>query len=172
MVTAYGRAHRYPLPLSSIVEQIFLITNSAGWGTEDDCAVLRLYLLGRGNIRSGSLADVKPASTSSVTVKTIKDLLVGVHLAATAEIVSFAQILGISSQLLYEVIKDAAGTNKIFMLAYPQMQSHGSGSITAVPFSNKVGDSLVRSTFPGILFPLLLPAYLFLGVEKTGRHIG
>lgn len=38
---------RFPVPLVGVAEPLFLSAIADGWGGEDDCVVVRLYLGGR-----------------------------------------------------------------------------------------------------------------------------
>ena len=99
---------------------------SAGWGKEDDCVLVRVYLPGRWNLvnemaKSTVNEQAKPEPTS-VTVDDIKDLLVGVHLGAIAEAMSFCDFLGLDSDLMYDVVSNAAGSSAMFHKAFPEMR--------------------------------------------------
>ncbi|KAL9041095.1 MAG: hypothetical protein Q9180_001511, partial [Flavoplaca navasiana] len=44
IITQTARAHAIPLPLLSTAEQLYLSALTNGWGAEDDCELVRLYL--------------------------------------------------------------------------------------------------------------------------------
>ncbi|KAJ9602732.1 hypothetical protein H2200_012926 [Cladophialophora chaetospira] len=120
MVNACGRARRFPLILSSTAAQIFSSTIGAGLGYEDDCAPLRLYLLGRDGLSAETrkVTDAKEAqkseSASGITISTVRNILRAIHLAAAAEAISFAQELELNLQVFHDFVKDAAGASVMF----------------------------------------------------------
>ncbi|KAL8684202.1 MAG: hypothetical protein Q9218_008382, partial [Villophora microphyllina] len=105
IITSTSRAFQYPLPLLSIAEQLYLTSISAGLGKEDDCVTVRLYLPTQPKLvadQAGKPHTNNPPSTS-VTLETIQDLMIGVHLAAVAEAMSFCERLGIDTDLMFDI---------------------------------------------------------------------
>ena len=146
IITSTSRAKKFPLPLLSTAEQLYLTGISAGWGKEDDCVMVRLYLPGRGDLvakQAGVAAtDAKP--TSSITIETINDLMVGVHLAAVAEAMRFSQYLGLDTDLVYDIVSNAAGASAAFLTGFEEMRK-GAWSLKAVTGVDRIRDKLVRS---------------------------
>jgi 3-hydroxyisobutyrate dehydrogenase len=143
IITSTSRVKKFPLPLLSTAEQLYLTGISSGWGKEDDCVMVRLYLPGRGDLvakQVGVATDAHP--TSSITVETIKDLMVGVHLAAVAEAMKFSEHLGLDTDLVYDIVSNAAGASAAFLMGFEEMRK-GGWSLKAVTGVDKIRDKLV-----------------------------
>jgi len=95
---------------------------SAGWGKEDDCVLVRLYLPGRHNLVAQLAKPSDSRELSALSVSDIKDLMVGVHLAGMTEAMSFCDRLGIDSDLMFDVVSNAAGSSSVFLRAFSDMQ--------------------------------------------------
>lgn len=119
-MNAYGQARRFPLLLSSTAAQIFSSVINAGYGSEDDCTTLRLYLPGRldavveHRIQVRSEYPPTLGSALAITTSTVKDILRGIHLAAAAEAMSFARELDLDLRVFRDFVKDAAGASVMF----------------------------------------------------------
>jgi 3-hydroxyisobutyrate dehydrogenase len=143
IITSTSRAKKFPLPLLSTAEQLYMTGISAGWGKEDDCVMVRLYLPGRGDLvakQAGLATDVNP--TSPITVETIKDLMLGVHLAAVAEAMKFSEHLGLDTDLVYDIVTNAAGASAAFLMSFEEMRK-GAWSLKAVAGVDGIRDRLV-----------------------------
>jgi 3-hydroxyisobutyrate dehydrogenase len=143
IITSTSRAKKFPLPLLSTAEQLYMTGISAGWGKEDDCVMVRLYLPGRGDLvakQAGVATDVNP--TSPITVETIKDLMLGVHLAAVAEAMKFSEHLGLDTDLVYHIVTNAAGASAAFLMGFGEMRK-GAWSLKAVAGVDGIRDRLV-----------------------------
>lgn len=57
-------------------------------------------------------------------MKAINQLLVGVHLVATAEAVALAKKSGLDPQLMYKVITQSMGNSRVFEMKAPRMIEH------------------------------------------------
>ena len=115
---------------------------SAGWGKEDDCVLVRLYLPGRPDLVA-QLAKVPESSEiSPLSVSDIKDLMIGVHLAVMAEAMSFCEHLGIDSGLMFDVVSNAAGASSVFLKVFSDMQ-RANWSLKAVAGVEQIRTRLV-----------------------------
>lgn len=121
IITSTAREYRYPLPLLSTAEQLYLTAISAGWGTEDDCALVRLYVPSQPDLL-GTQAGRSPSATPTISLETIEDLMVGVHATATAEAMSFCTRLGIDVELMYDIVSNAAGASAVFNNRFAAMK--------------------------------------------------
>lgn len=63
-----------------------------------------LWLNGLGDQRFGMMVVLLRLSAS-----VMRDLLVGVHLAAMSEAMAFCEVLGIDTELTYDIVLNAAG---------------------------------------------------------------
>ncbi|KAI4163269.1 MAG: hypothetical protein LQ342_003004 [Letrouitia transgressa] len=136
--------YKFPLPLTSIAEQLYLTAISAGWAKEDDCELVRLYLPGKGDLvvkQTDSSPNSKP---SSITVDTIKDLLIGVHLVGMVEAMSFCDRLGIDASLMHGIVLNAAGASNTFREAYTPVKE-GNWSLKQVPGAKEIRDKLAKA---------------------------
>lgn len=55
------------------------------------------------------------------SLKTVQDLLVGVHAAAAAEAIGLAAAAGLDTQMVYNIIHDAAGNSAVFADIVPKL---------------------------------------------------
>lgn len=135
IVSGTAREERFPLPLVGAAEQLFLSAIGAGWGALDDCVVVRLYLpparpglvaerAGRASM-GGDGVGVGAGVNGGVGVGDIKDLMVGVHLAAMSEAMAFCERLGIETGLMYDIVSNAAGWSRGFEEYFPSMKEGG-----------------------------------------------
>ena len=104
------------------------------------------------------------------TVKTVNQLLAGVHIAAAAEAMAFGVRAGIDPQILYEVISNSAGSSWMFQNRVPHMLAGDYTPLSAVEiFVKDLG--IVLETGKEIRFPLPLSAaahQLFLMAAAAG----
>ncbi|KAL8735129.1 MAG: hypothetical protein Q9166_001005 [cf. Caloplaca sp. 2 TL-2023] len=146
IITQTSRQHSFPLPLLSTAEQLYLSAISAGWGAEDDCVLVRLYLPpGQGDLvaRQADRPDPLPIK-HNITLETIEDIIVGVHTAAIAEAMGFCEYLGIETDLMYDIVSHAAGTSRVFETAFQGMKEKG-WRIEGVEVGGEVGERLVSA---------------------------
>lgn len=142
IITSTSRAFKFPLPLLSTSEQLYMTGMSAGWGKEDDCAMVRLYLPGRPDLVVQQAGSFAGSQNPAVSVSDIKDLMVGVHLAVSAEAMSFCERLGVVNDLMYDIVNNAAGASNVLTKAYAPMGRRG-WSLKSVPDANQIRDRLV-----------------------------
>lgn len=86
-------------------------------------------------------------STSLVTVETVKDLMVGVHLAAVAETMKFSEHLGLDTDLVYDIVSNAAGASVAFVMGFEEMR-RGGWSLKSFKGVSGIRDRLVRFLEP------------------------
>ena len=104
---------------------------SSGWGEEDDCALLRLYLPQQCGLVHELVNASPEARASSITIGDIETLMTGVHLAAVSEAMSFCERLSIDVDLMFDIVSNAAGSSNIFLEAFADMRN-GAWSLSAV----------------------------------------
>ncbi|HEY9567106.1 MAG TPA: NAD-binding protein, partial [Thalassobaculum sp.] len=91
------------------------------------------------------------------TVKTINQLLAGVHIAASAEAMALGIRAGVDPQTLYEVISNSAGASWMFNNRVPHILDGDYAPKSAVDiFVKDLG--IVLETGKGLTFPLPLTA--------------
>ncbi len=149
IVGGMARGMGVPLPVMGVAEQLFLSAMGRGWGEEDDCVVVRLYLGGREGLvveRAGR-AEAE-AEGAGVSVGEIRDLLVGVHLAVVSEVMAFCERLGVDVELMFDIVSNAAGASRVFERYFGDMKGRGWG-VKGVPGVEEIRDRLVsmRSFF-------------------------
>lgn len=137
-----SREKRFPLPLCSTAEQLYSASISAGWGSEDDCVLVRLFLPGRSSLVQQMAKGSEPAKGSPVSINDIKNLLIGVHLAASSEAMSFCESLGVDTELMLDVVSNAAGASVMFVKAFADMRK-ARWSLRGVINADRIRDGLV-----------------------------
>ena len=142
IITSTSRAFHFPLPLLSASEQLYITGISAGWGKEDDCATVRLYLPGRPELVVQQAGSFESSQTSIISVNDIKSLLVGVHLASMTEAMSFCERFAIDTDLMFDIVSNAAGASAVFLKWFSVMQK-GKWSLRSIPGVEEIRDSLV-----------------------------
>ena len=105
---------------------------SSGWGKEDDCALLRLYLPQQcGLVHELVNASADTNIANGITIGDIETLMMGVHLAAVSEAMSFCERLSIDVDLMFDIVSNAAGSSKMFLDNFASMRN-GDWSLSAV----------------------------------------
>jgi 3-hydroxyisobutyrate dehydrogenase len=130
-VTAGGRNADCPLFLSSSAEQVLNSGVIAGYGLEDDSGLLRVYLPSK----DGLVYEKTTAPNTSADdpkLKLVEDILAGVHLAAAVEAMVFGKKIGLDANLLYEIVKGAAGASAMFTEKVPTMLGGQSTSQSSI----------------------------------------
>ncbi|RDW78856.1 NAD(P)-dependent oxidoreductase [Aspergillus mulundensis] len=110
IITTTARQQRFPTPLCSTAEQIYLSALLHGWGPKDDSAMVRQYYA-----RPLSEASVSPAADAEAATELVLDLMRGVNLVAAAEAVAFARHLKVDLSMFHTLVSQAAGGSKIFI---------------------------------------------------------
>lgn len=57
-------------------------------------------------------------------LKAVNQMLVGIHIAAAAEAVSFSESMGIDPQVLQDTISECAGNSNMFQSRVPKLMKH------------------------------------------------
>ncbi|KAI4123912.1 MAG: hypothetical protein LQ338_005059 [Usnochroma carphineum] len=125
IITSTARQHNFPLPVLATAEQLYLTAISAGWGAEDDCVLVRLYLPSQPDLVSTRAGCSSPSASPSISLDTIENLMVGVHTAAVAEAMAFCVRLGIDVDLMYDIVANAAGASEVFTSLFKELKSNG-----------------------------------------------
>ncbi|KAF7595687.1 hypothetical protein BBP40_005131 [Aspergillus hancockii] len=108
IITASARQHRFPTPLCTTSEQIYLSALLQGYGPKDDSAMVRQYY-------ASPIASVAAsAADQSEALHLVLDLMLGVNLVAAAEAIAFARYLKVDLAQFYELVSAAAGSSKVF----------------------------------------------------------
>ena len=144
IITSTSRDFRFPLPLLSTSEQLYMTAISAGWGKEDDCMLTRLYVPDRPFLIAQQAGSFAGSQDPVVSVSDITDLMIGMHLAAMSEAMSFCERLGIDTDLMFDIVSNAAGASEVFLKSFRSMQS-GTWSLESVPGAADIRDKLVRT---------------------------
>ena len=116
---------RFPVPLVGLRSSFFSSAIANGWGGEDDCVVVRLSLGGRpGLVAEGAgRPEVRDdGCAAGISASGIRDLLGGVHLAAMSEAMAFCEVLGVDTELVYDIVLYAAGAGKVFERYFRRMK--------------------------------------------------
>ena len=143
IITSTARDFKFPLPLLSESEQLYVKAISAGWGKEDDCTLVRLYLPGRENLVEHEAKPFHYSESPSVEVDDVRNLMIGVHLAAVSEAMSFCEHLGIDASLMFDIVTHAAGASAIFLKTFKEMQK-GAWCLQSVTGVETIRDRLVN----------------------------
>ena len=145
IITSTSRDFKFPLPLLSVCEQLYQQAISSGMTTDDDCWLLRLYLPKEQDLVTRQ-TDVKVESdVSSISVEDIRSLMVGVHIAAATEAMSFCEKLGIDIDLMRNIVDNAAGSSEIFKRRFEGLWS-ARWSVSGLHNAGELRDKLVRMT--------------------------
>jgi L-threonate 2-dehydrogenase len=119
---------------------------------------------------AGKVYRLGPEPGMGSSVKTVNQLLAGVHIAAAAEAVAFGARAGIDPRVLFEVISNSAGSSWMFNNRVPHMLDGDYTPKSAVEiFVKDLG--LVLDTARELRFPLPLAAnahQLFLMAAAAG----
>ena len=142
----------FPLPLLSMAEQLYTTAISAGWGKEDDCVMTRLYLPNRPDLVTEQVKASKDSEPPQLQIRDIEHLLIGVHVAVISEAMSFCEKLGIDTDIMFDIVSNAAGSSIMFTRSFKGMQKQ-KWSLGGVPNAEMVRDQLVsmRSTGTSVL---------------------
>lgn len=122
IVTADGRRVKCPLFLCSAAEQVLASGVRSGFGLDDDSGLVRAYIPTQPSL----VFDQTTTSTTSADdtkLKLVEDILAGVHLVAAVEAMAFGQAIGLDTEMLYDVVKGAAGASAMFVDRVPALLS-------------------------------------------------
>ena len=160
----------FPTPLCSIAEQTYFSGLDRGYTTEDDAGLVRLWTSEPvSSIQSTFSEDEKKAKLKLVT-----DLLVGIHLVAVAESISFAKHVGLPLSQLYELAVDAAGGSVMFKefgaKAIPILEGKGGDEERALE-SHLEGLRNAVNAAQGVKCPLYLGSGALNVLLQTGKSL-
>ncbi|KAL8894263.1 MAG: hypothetical protein Q9207_008527 [Kuettlingeria erythrocarpa] len=128
IITSTARQHNYPLPLLSTAEQLYLTAISTGWAAEDDCVLVRLYLPSQPDLVATRAGQSSFSSSSSspkpnISLDTIETIMIAVHLAVMSEAMAFCSFLGTDTDLMYDIVSNAAGSSAVFTRHFEAMKA-------------------------------------------------
>ena len=112
----------FALPMLSMAEQLYTTAISAGWGKEDDCVMTRLYLPNRPDLVTEQAKSSKTFEPPQLHFHDIKYLLIGVHVAVISEAMTFCEKLGIDTDIMFDIVSNAAGSSAMFSHMFKGMQ--------------------------------------------------
>ncbi|KAF2199773.1 3-hydroxyisobutyrate dehydrogenase mitochondrial precursor [Delitschia confertaspora ATCC 74209] len=110
IITSMARLTSFPLPLCTISEQVYTSGHNLGLTPHDDAMMVRAYFPDP----VFSVTSTLSSSEKEGKLKSVQDLLVGIHLVSAAESLAFAKFLGLPLAQLYELAVDAAGGSTMF----------------------------------------------------------
>ncbi|MCW2237216.1 L-threonate dehydrogenase [Azospirillum canadense] len=123
---------------------------------------------------SGTLHRVGTEHGQGSVVKTINQLLAGVHIAASAEAMAFGIRAGVDPQRIYDVITSSAGNSWMFENRVPHILNGDYSPHSAVDIFVKdlgiVVDSARRMTFPTPLAATALQMFTMAASAGLGRE--
>ncbi|KAH8703364.1 putative oxidoreductase [Talaromyces proteolyticus] len=110
IITSTARLQKFPTPLSSTAEQVYLTGLVYGWGPKDDSAMVRMYT-SEPIIKVNST--LSPEETSR-RLRMVTKLMQYTNIVAAAEAVAFARHLNVDMTQFYDLVINAAGGSKMF----------------------------------------------------------
>lgn len=145
----------FPIFLISAAEQVYRAGIHAGWAKDDDSTLWRLYLQGYPDdlVYQQTKNSVMPRE-ESITVQDIIDIFAGGHLAASAEALGFTEAVGLNTDMIYDIISKAAGSNIQFVDCVPKMKKP-TWSLKDVGSAKSVGQRLVCSPVQLLCYGIL-----------------
>ena len=142
IITSTSRDYKFPLPLLSTSEQLYRQAISNGYSKDDDCVLVRLYLPAQQGLVYEQAKAEERSEKPWISLDDIKSLLVGVHLAAISEAMSFCERLGLGLDMMYDIVVSAAGSSKVFERYFDDMR-RAQWSLKGVPEVEQIRDALV-----------------------------
>ena len=131
-----------------MAEQLYMTAISAGWGKEDDYVMTRLYLPNRSDLVIEQIKASKASEPPQFKFQDIEYLLIGVHVAVISEAMSFCETLGIDTDIMFDIVSNAAGSSVMFTRSFKDMQNKN-WSLGGVPHAARVRDRLVSMLSTG-----------------------
>lgn len=136
----------FPVPLVATAEQVYQTAIYLGLGGVDDSALWRLFLPGRSGDAIHQQTKVKTDATrAAIGLQDIEDIMVGVHLAATAESRGFTQAVGLNADQMFDIVCGAAGLNVQFE-RYARKMNQGPWYLREIEESKQIGIKLVSDS--------------------------
>lgn len=161
----YAAIIGHPMPLVSTALQVYQAAIHAGWSSNDDSTLWRLYLNNnnsnnnqdKNTIHQQALPNSPIKRNNDFNNQDIVDIFTGVHLAASAEAMRFVQAVGLDTDVMYDIIKGAAGSNRMFIECVPEMK-RGAYSLKDVQGSKivceKLRDVVAKGNSTGAALPV------------------
>ncbi|KAG8532286.1 uncharacterized protein KY384_003927 [Bacidia gigantensis] len=144
IITKTCREEKFPLPILERAEALYDEASAAGWDREDDCVLVRLFLPSQPELVVQQAGSYKPSKGSTLTISDIEIMLISVHLVGMSEAMQFCEHLGIETDLMFDIVSNAAGASAVFSKYFTQMQK-GSWSLRSVPKAKELLRSLIRN---------------------------
>lgn len=114
-MTAEGRSSKFPLLLSSVSEQLYLLGAQMGFAYEDDSGVVRTFSPREpSTVALSKLKLQNPSTTKYEDIRLIHELLETVHTAAAVEALALGAKMGLPAADLVPMIANAAGSSESF----------------------------------------------------------
>lgn len=110
IITSTARLHKFPTPLASSAEQLYLTSLVHGYGPKDDSSLVRMYT-------SEPIASVKCTLSPEETARRLQMVIKCMqytNIVAAAEAVAFARYLNVDMKQFYDLVINAAGGSKMF----------------------------------------------------------
>ncbi|CRG91175.1 3-hydroxyisobutyrate dehydrogenase [Talaromyces islandicus] len=110
IITSTARLQKFPTPLSSTAEQVYLTGLLHGWGPKDDSAMVRMYT-------SESLTKVQSTLSPEETTRRLQIVTKAMkytNIVSAAEAVAFARHLNVDMTQFYDLVINAAGGSNMF----------------------------------------------------------
>ncbi|CAM1501032.1 Fc.00g101940.m01.CDS01 [Cosmosporella sp. VM-42] len=120
-----SRLVSFPVFLTAAAEQVYIAAINAGWAKDDDSTIWRLYLPGYPDDVMHQLTKENRFTlprNESISVQDIIDIFSGGHLAAATEGMGFTEAVGLDTDVMYDIISQAAGSNTQFVDQVPKMK--------------------------------------------------
>ncbi|KAM6484901.1 NAD binding domain of 6-phosphogluconate dehydrogenase-domain-containing protein [Trichoderma sp. SZMC 28011] len=135
----------FPVPLVATAEQIYQTTVFIGWAGMDDSALWRLYLRNQPEdaVHQLTKSTLDPKN-AAISLEEITDIMVGVHLAATAESKGFTQAVGLDTNQMFDIVCGAAGWNVQFEKYAPKM-TKGPWYLQNIEEAKEIGSKLAKA---------------------------
>lgn len=125
----------FPFPLSSAVEQLYILGSAQGLGRQDDSTLVRVFLPTTWQkiyLQAAPTFTEASSTGKEASLKLLVQLLSGVHHAAAVEALTFAEALGLDVKSVYEIIKNAAGGSVAFASLGAKFVAKGNNDISRV----------------------------------------
>ena len=107
----------------------------------------RLYLPNRPDLVTEQVKSSKTSETPPLQFHDIEFLLIGVHVAVISEAMAFCEKLGIDTDIMFDIVSNAAGSSVMFSRMFKELQKEN-WSLGAL-HTDRVRNKLVSTTSTG-----------------------
>ncbi|MDI1484868.1 MAG: hypothetical protein OHK93_000002 [Ramalina farinacea] len=145
IITKTIREYSFRLPLLEKSEELYQECSNSGWEREDDCAVVRLYMPGQPELVAEHAKSWQGHDQPRMSINEIESLMTGVHLAVINEAMRFCERLGIDTDLMFDIVSNAAGSSAAFTKYFQRMQKDA-WLLRSIPGVIDLRDRLVGSS--------------------------